>query len=207
MTRSYRQKFEPVSVQKGKKKKSKDSNLKSPYLAPRRKNLSGGSRFFVALSAHLGKECDLFCFLFSPPIGISTKVFSKIDLSHLTDAYYRIWNRDDEWKTAFMDIMNSMWCLWDLPIRPLLFKVTWIEPFEDLCRHLEQVMERLRQKKCSSSKPKSSFWVFLQWTWLVFGWTRTSEDNHWMEETSSPDVSRYRAFIGFCNFYRRFIHN
>ena len=165
------------------------------------------------------------------------KVFSKIDL---TDAYYRIRIREgDEWKTAFrtryghyeflvmpMGLTNSPATFQSYVNRALRgyidnFCIVYLDDIlifsnndEDHCRHLEQVMERLRQTELYANPKKCSFFEseveFLGFLVSKHGIRMDPERVKTITEWKNYPPQTFRdiqVFIGFCNFYRRFIHN
>ena len=141
------------------------------------------------------------------------KVFSKIDLK---DAYYRIRIREgDEWKTAFRTRYGHFEYLvmpFGLTNAPATFQayinrvlrglvddccIVYLDDIlifsqseEEHRRHLELICERLRQAELYAKPSKYPERV------------RTIEN--WESPKTYRDV---QVFLGFCNFYRRFIRN
>ena len=163
------------------------------------------------------------------------RVFSKLDLK---DAYYRIRLREgDEWKTAFrtkyghfeflvmpMGLTNSPATFQSYINRALRgyiddFCVVYLDDIlifsrtpEEHQRHLELVLERLRQaelyanvRKCSFFQDELEFLGFIvNKDGIQMDPSRVEAIKAWKD--NPPQTYRdIQVFLGFCNFYRRFI--
>lgn len=161
------------------------------------------------------------------------KYFSKIDIK---EAYYRIRIKEgDEWKTAFRtryghyEYLVLPFGLTNAPatfqsyihqaLRGLLddFCIAYLDDIlifskdrESHTKHLEQVLERLRDaelyakpSKCSFYKDQVEFLGFvISEKGVEMDPERVRTIQEWPEIRSYHDI---QVFLGFCNFYRRFI--
>jgi transposase InsO family protein len=164
-------------------------------------------------------------------------VFSKIDLKA---AYHRIRIREgDEWKTAFRtryghyEYLVVPFGLTNAPatfqsfinraLRGLVddFCVVYLDDIlvfsrteEEHQKHLELIIERLRQVELYANPKKCEFFK-MELEYLGF---LINKDGLRMDPARIETISEWRnhppktyrdvqVFLGFCNFYRRFIYN
>ena len=162
-----------------------------------------------------------------------SKIFTKLDLK---DAYHRIRIKEgDEWKTAFRTRYGHFEYLvmpFGLANAPATFQayinralvglvdVTCVVYLDDILiystdvaehwRHVEQVLERLRQfslfanlKKCQFGTDRVEFLGFIISTdGVEMNPERVATIKDWPRPKTYRDV---QVFLGFSNFYRRFI--
>jgi Reverse transcriptase (RNA-dependent DNA polymerase)/RNase H-like domain found in reverse transcriptase len=163
------------------------------------------------------------------------KIYTKIDLRHAYHLV-RI-HEGDEWKTTFRTRYGSFeWVVmpFGLTNAPAAFQCFMNDIFSDLLdicvlvyidniliysdtpeehrKHVKEVLQRLRKQKLYAKAEKCEFHrdtveylgYILSPTGLTMAEDKISAIQDWPEPRKVKDV---QSFLGFANFYRRFIYN
>ncbi|KAK3513083.1 hypothetical protein QTP70_000980 [Hemibagrus guttatus] len=134
------------------------------------------------------------------------KFFTKLDLRSAYNLV-RIWE-GDEWKTAFHTTHGHYEYVvmpFGLTNAPALFQSFINEVFQDILGKLQQNHLYVKQEKCEFHRTTITFLGYvISRQGVEMDLTKVQVVTEWPNSTTVKELQR---FLGFANFYRRFIRN